>query len=217
MLEWIRQKPMSVKVSIIIVSLLIFYTIGCIPQDASKQRYGWWFALPVATAIGSSMVLAWSIISRFRYHISSEENRQTIPEPYRRQRNIVLLAKTMFWIWSLGWVIYFVAIGFVNRPHVGAEVLLRSAVASLDLFWMDIDTNVLDALKGHDVLKGMLVCASFAAVVCLATLIMSLVLSRLMAFLHLKNITINSDRNHLYVFFGLGDASKILAKSILRR
>lgn len=215
-LEWIRQKPMSVKVSIIIVSLLIFYTIGCIPQDKSEQRYGWWFALPVATVIGSSMVLACSIINRFRYHISTKETRPTIPESYRRQRNIVLLAKAMFWIWSLGWGIYFVAIGIAHQPHVGAEVLLRSAVASLDLFWMDIDTNVLDALDSHDVLKGMLVCASFAAVVCLATLIMSLVLSRLMAFLHLKNITINSDRNHLYVFFGLGDASKILAKSILR-
>lgn len=216
MLEWIRQKPMSVKVSIIIVSLLIFYTIGCIPQDKSEQKYGWWFALPVTTAIGSTLVLAWSIINRFLYHISSEENRPAIPESYKRQRNIVLLAKTMFWIWSLGWVIYFVAIGLVKPPHVGAEVLLRSAVASLDLFWMDIDTNVLDDLGGHDVLKGMLVCASFAAVVCLATLIMSLVLSRLMAYLHLKNIIINNERNHLYVFFGLGDASKILAKSILR-
>lgn len=215
-LEWVRQKPMSVKVSIIIVSLLVFYTIGCIPQNATEQKYGWWFALPVATVIGSSMVLACSIINRFRYHISTKETRPTIPESYRRQRNIVLLAKAMFWIWSLGWVIYFVAIGIAHQPHVGAEVLLRSAVASLDLFWMDIDTNVLDALDSHDVLKGMLVCASFAAVVCLATLIMSLVLSRLMAFLHLKNITINSNRNHLYVFFGLGDASKILAKSILR-
>lgn len=216
MLEWVRQKPMSVKVSIIIVSLLVFYTIGCIPQNATEQKYGWWFALPVATVIGSSMVLACSIINRFRYHISTKETRPTIPESYRRQRNIVLLAKAMFWIWSLGWVIYFVAIGIAHQPHVGAEVLLRSAVASLDLFWMDIDTNVLDALDSHDVLKGMLVCASFAAVVCLATLIMSLVLSRLMAYLHLKNITINSERNHLYVFFGLGDASKILAKNILR-
>ena len=147
MLEWIKQRPMSVKVSIIIFSLVTFYTIGCIPQNVEEQKYGWWFALPVATAVGSSMVLAWSIISRFRYHISREGNRQTIPEPYRRQRNIVLLAKAMFWIWSLGWVIYFVAIGIVKQPHVGAEVLLRSAVASLDLFWMDIDTNVLDALE----------------------------------------------------------------------
>lgn len=217
MLEWIKQRPMSVKVSIIIFSLVTFYTIGCIPQNVEEQKYGWWFALPVATAVGSSMVLAWSIISRFRYHISREGNRQTIPEPYRRQRNIVLLAKAMFWIWSLGWVIYFVAIGIVKQPHVGAEVLLRSAVASLDLFWMDIDTNVLDALEEHDVLKGMLVCASFAAVICLAILIMSLILSRLMAYLHLKNITINSERNHLYVFFGLGDASKILAKDILEK
>lgn len=213
LLEWFRHKPMSAKVVTILAFLCLLFMFGCISQDLNNQKYGGWFALPVALAIGSTIVVIWSLIQRYRYRLRKDE-RQTIPESYRRQRNLVLLAKVMFWIWCCGWVIYFVAIGVAKQPHVGAEVLLRSAVASLDLFWMDIDSNILDAIKGHDVLKGMVVCASFAAVICLATLILSLVLSRLMAYLHIRHISINSQQNHIYVFFGLNEASKLLAKDI---
>lgn len=213
LLEWFRHKPMSAKVVTILAFLCLLFVFGCISQDLNNQKYGGWFALPVALAIGSTIVVICSLIQRYRYRLRKDE-KQTIPESYRRQRNLVLLAKVMFWIWCCGWVIYFVAIGIAKQPHVGAEVLLRSAVASLDLFWMDIDSNILDAIKGHDVLKGMVVCASFAAVICLATLILSLVISRLMAYLHIRHLSINNQMNHLYVFFGLNEASKLLSKDV---
>ena len=212
LLEWFRHKSMSAKVATILSFLSVLFVVGCISQDLNSQNYGGWFALPVAMAIGSTVVVIWALIQRYRLSVFYQNPK--LPDSYKRQRNLVLLAKVMIWIWGCGWVIYFVAIGIAKQPHVGAEVLLRSAVASLDLFWMDIDSNILDVIQGHDVLKGMLVCASFAAVICLATLVMSLVLSRLMAYLHIRHIEINSNHNHLYVFFGLNEASKLLAKDV---
>lgn len=210
LLEWFKRRRMSQRLVIIVGVLIAVFVFGCIPQ----QYYGFWFALPVALFIGSTVVVGWSVMRRIRFWGAEKENNALVPEPYRRQSNLMLLAKTMVWIWTCGWVIYFVAIGVSMQPHVGAEVLLRSAIASLDLFLMDIDSNILDAIQGHDVLKGMIACASFAAVVCTAILILSLVLSRLMAYLHVQHITVDNKHNHLYVFFGLNDASKLLANDI---
>ena len=215
-LEWLRKRPMPVKIVLILSSLTVLFVLGCNSYDG-EAHYGSWFALPVSVAIGSTCVLAWAIIQRYKVRFKSLEDRPVIPEAYRRQRNLVLLAKTMLWIWCCGWVIFFVAISVGKQPHVGAEVLLRSAIASLDLFLMDIDSNTLDAIQSHDVLKGMISCASFAAVLCTATLIMSLVLSRLMAYMHIKHIKIDNAHNHIYLFFGMNDASKLLAKDVYEK
>ena len=215
-LEWLRQRPMPVKIVLILASLTVLFVLGCRSYNGETAHYGSWFALPVAMAIGSTCVLVWAIIQRYKIRFKPLENRPVIPEAYRRQRNLVLLAKTMLWIWCCGWVIFFVAISVGMQPHVGTEVLLRSAIASLDLFLMDIDSNTLDAIQSHDVLKGMISCASFAAVLCTATLILSLVLSRLMAYMHIKHIKVNNTHNHVYLFFGMNDASKLLAKDVYK-
>ena len=215
-LEWLRKRPMPVKIVLILATLATLFVLGCNSYDG-EAHYGSWFALPVSVAIGSTCVLAWAIIQRYKVRFKSLEDRPVIPEAYRRQRNLVLLAKTMLWIWCCGWVMFFVAISIGRQPHVGAEVLLRSAIASLDLFLMDIDSNTLDAIQSHDVLKGMISCASFAAVLCTATLIMSLVLSRLMAYMHIKHIKIDNNHNHIYLFFGMNDASKLLAKDVYEK
>ena len=216
-LEWYRHKLMSTKVVFIFFFLAILFSFGCISQDRDSQYYGGWFALPVAMAIGSTIIVGWSILQRYQYRFTNRNNKSSLPELYRRQRNLVLLAKVMLWIWSCGWVLYFVAIGVIKPPHVGAELLLRSAIASLSMFLMNIDSNIVDGLEEHDVLKGMIVCTCFSAVICTALLIMSLVLSRLMAYLHIKHLKIDNNRNHLYLFFGLNDASKLLANDILKK
>ena len=216
-LEWFKRCPMSVRVVITIVCLLMLFIAGCISHDINSQHYGAWFALPVAMAIGSTILVVWSIIKRYRYRFYNEENRVALPEASRRQKNLIFLANTMFWVWSCGWVVYFIAISIGKQPHVGAEVLLRSAVASLDLFLMDIDSNILDAIQNHDILKGMIACISFAAVICTAILIMSLILSRMMAYMHIKHIKVDDTHNHVYIFFGLNDASKLLSKDIYKK
>lgn len=216
-LGWLKRRPMSTKVVLILLSLATLFILGCRTYDGDTSHYGSWFALPVAMAIGSTCVLVWAIIQRYNFKTKPLEDTPVIPEAYRHQRNLNLLAKTMLWIWCCGWVIFFVAISIGKPPHVCAEVLLRSAIASLDLFLMDIDSNTLDAIQSHDVLKGFISCASFAAVLCTATLIMSLVLSRLLAYMHIKHIKINNVHNHIYIFFGMNDASKLLANDVYNK
>ena len=101
---------------------------------------------------------------------------------------------------------------------VNAEYLLRSIVCSLNLFMLNIDSNVLDGVKEHYYLKGLISIQAVLSFSCTVGLLISLVYARVKAFFILhKRTTIDKDHNHLYVFFGLNEPSKLLAKSIRER
>lgn len=213
-LERYKHKPMSSKVLIAMVALAVIFILGCIPKAYNSQEYGGWFALPVMMTIGTFLAICIKLYKRIRAGFDSSEKLKHIPNNVRRQHNLRLLALFIAWIWSCGWILYFIAIGVAYKPHVGSEVFMRSALASINLFVMNIDSNIIDSIWSHDVLKGMICCAGFAATLCTVILIMLLVVYRLMAYLHISNLVINDQRNHLYVFFDMCDASKFLAQSI---
>ena len=213
-LEWYKHKPMSSKVLIAMVVLAVIFIFGCIPGAYNSQEYGGWFALPVMMTIGTFLAICINLFKRIRTGFDSTEKLKHIPNNVRRQHNLRLLALFIAWIWSCGWILYFIAIGVAYKPHVGSEVFMRSALASINLFVMNIDSNIIDSIWSHDVLKGMICSAGFAATLCTVILIMLLVVYRLMAYLHISNLVINDQRNHLYVFFDMCDASKLLAQSI---
>ena len=213
-LKWFKGRHFSSKIVITILLFALLYAIGCVPQDIKEQNYGGWFALPVLTIIASTTIVIKSLVSRFRFRLHNKNDNSPLPEIVRRRRNLQLLVKIMFWVWSCGWLFYFLAIGIVRMPHVGDEVLLRSAIASLNLFLMNIDSTIISEIQGHDILKGLISCTSFSAVFCTILLVLSLVLYRLSAYLHIRHILINNEHNHIYLFFGINDASKLLAKSI---
>ncbi len=209
-LAWIRRQPVTGKVVAILVILSVVFAIGLIPQGVGRLCYSGWFAIPVVIAIGFTLLLLKTIRQRFQNHIDSSKK----PDAYKQQQNLKLLAIVMAWVWSCGWVLHFVAISMTKHPHVGAELFFKSAICSFQLFVMNFDGNLLDAIATHDVLKGLIVCTGFLAVLCMATLIVSLVISRLMSSLHVRHLTINEQHNHLYIFFGIDEASKRLAEDI---
>ena len=213
-LKWFKGTHFSSKIVITILLFAILYAIGCVPHDVNNQNYGGWFALPVLTIIASTTIVIKSLVSRFRFRFNNKNDDSPLPEIVRRRRTLQLLVQVMFWVWSCGWLFYFLAIGIVRMPHVGDEVLLRSAIASLNLFLMNIDSTVISEIQGHDILKGLISCAGLSAVFCTILLILSLVLYRLSAYLHIRHILINNEHSHIYLFFGINDASKLLAKSI---
>ena len=212
-LEWYKRKPTSSKVLIAMSILALIFVISCIP-NAHKDEYGGWFALPLMMALGFFIAICQNLNKRIKQRRNQKESDEHLPKALIRQHNLRLLALIMAWIWSCGWVVYFVAIGVSYRPHVGSEVFFRSALASLQLFVMNIDSNIIDSIWSHDVLKGMICCAGIAATICTVILIMLLVVSRLMAYLHINNLAINNQRNHLYIFFDICDASRLLAQNI---
>lgn len=96
-----------------------------------------------------------------------------------------------------------------------AEYLLRSLVCSFQLFAASIDSNVLDEIKGHEYVKGLISLQAILSFACTIAILISLAYARVRAYIKLhKQTTIDESQNHLYVFFGMNDPSKLLAKSI---
>lgn len=209
-----KRQSLFHKVVTLLVIIALMFGLGNIPFHLSALNYGIWFALPVMVLLVSTYIVIAAIVNLFK--ISSDCGREdlSVPETYKRQRNLWLMAKIVLWVWSFGWVVYFVAISVAKQPHVGSEVLLRSAICSLQLFAANMDSNIVDDIETLELLKGLLSSVCFAATICTAIVIMSLVMYRLVAYLHIRHLAINSKRNHIYVFFGMNHASDILAKDI---
>ena len=135
----------------------------------------------------------------------------------QKSQNIKLLGSLMFLLWSLGWGLYLQAFLYYPPEHhfVNSELLLRSAIASLDLFMLDIDSNILDVIKEHEFLKGAIAFVSLLSFACTVGLLVSLVYARLAAYLKLRFFTKVSDNHpHLYVFWGINAQTEQLAKSV---
>ena len=98
---------------------------------------------------------------------------------------------------------------------INAEYLLRSLACSFQLFTGSIDSNVLDGIRDHQYLKGLISLQSILSFCCTIAVLLGLVYARAMAYYKLHRRTkIDSSHNHMYVFFGMDDSSCMLAKSI---
>lgn len=209
--EWLNGRKHTGRWAVVGGALVLFFLVGCLSQPEHEQHYGGWFALPVAVMAISLTVLAVSI-----KRTADATDSSTLPPNQRWQRSLLLLTKFMVTVWCFGWVLYFIAMGLVHRPHVGAELLIRSAVYAIDLFVMEYENLLLDAIASHDILKGLIVCTGFVATLCTTILLLGLVMSRIIAHLHLRHLKIDQRHGHLYIFFGINDASRLLVADILK-
>lgn len=206
-----KKWPFSYKIGAIFAFIVLFFGFGNIP---SGWNFGIWFTLPVIALVVSTYLVFADIWRRLKISKNQQQLSSNVPETFRQQRNLLLMGKFIFWVWSFGWVIYFIAISLDNQPHVGADVIIRSGIGSLRLFASYIDSIVFGAIGPHEILKGLLSSTCFVATICTVILLMSLVLSRLLAYLHIRHLLISEKRNHVYLFFGMNDASMLLANDI---
>jgi len=135
----------------------------------------------------------------------------------RKAQHVKMLGSTMFLLWVIGWNLFIQAFLRYEEPDhyfVNSELLLRSAIAALDLFMLDIDSNILDQIKGAAELKGAISFVSILAFSCTIILLLSLVSERLLAFIRLKFTRVRKECPHVYVFFGLNEETEILAKDV---
>lgn len=134
-----------------------------------------------------------------------------------KTQNIKLLGGLMLLLWSLGWGLYLQAFLYYPSEHhfVNSELLLRSAIASLDLFMLDIDSNILDVIKEHEYLKGSIVFVCLLSFICTVGLLVSLVYVRLDTYIKLRFFTkVDGRHPHLYVFWGINTQTELLAMSV---
>lgn len=127
---------------------------------------------------------------------------------------LFLATGTALYLWAFQWeTVDDRAFRFVN-----AEYLLRSLVCSFQLFTASIDSNVLDGIRGHEYVKGLISLQAILSFSCTIAILISIVYARVRAFVKFHRLTtINQSHNHMYVFFGMNESSRLLAKSIKDR
>lgn len=117
-------------------------------------------------------------------------------------------------------IVFYSTIDGSETGHVrfsNAEYLLRSLICSLDLFMLDVDSNILDRLDDKPLTKALISIQAVFSFSCTVMAVAGLVYSRLNAWYKLTYKTkINSTHNHLYLFFGVNEPSETLVKDIVR-
>lgn len=143
----------------------------------------------------------------------------------KKERFLLFLVSMMLLFLATGTALYLWAFQLENEDSINnkegvflftnAEYLLRSLVCSFQLFTASIDSNVLDGIKSHEYVKGLISLQAILSFACTVAILISLAYARVRAYIKLhKQTTIDESQNHLYVFFGMNEPSKLLAKSI---
>lgn len=143
----------------------------------------------------------------------------------KKERFLLFLVSMMLLFLATGTALYLWAFQLEHEDSINneegvflftnAEYLLRSLVCSFQLFTASIDSNVLDGIKGHEYVKGLISLQAVLSFACTIAILISLAYARVRAYIKLhKQTTIDESQNHLYVFFGMNEPSKLLAKSI---
>ena len=138
----------------------------------------------------------------------------------QKERFFLFLVSLMILFLGTGTALFlwaFHTIGSEDSSHrfVNAEYLFRSLVCSFQLFTANIDSNVVDAVGSHKYIKGLISVQAVLSFACTLAVLISLAYVRMKAYLKLHRQTkISNDHNHLYVFFGMNEPSRLLAKSI---
>lgn len=97
------------------------------------------------------------------------------------------------------------------------ELFFRSLICSFDLFLLDIDSNIIDRIDTHTVLKTWIFIQAILSALCTAIIFLSLIIARISALWKLNIKTkISNDKSHLYLFFGLNNITEILAKDVIK-
>lgn len=170
----------------------------------------YWF--PKLFVFFSFFILVWRIIRFFLYSYS--EN--------KRIKGLWLLASGMFFVWSVGLWLYMYAIAnnsgitcYVAKTEVSVlELWFRSAVASFGMFMFNIESNILDQINDLPLVRGLISFLSLFASVLTIWLIVCLFGARLQSAILSWWSSLFSSNKELCIFWGINEASKLLADSI---
>ena len=168
--------------------------------------------IPLCLFMVSSITVVWRIVCIKRD--STIENRKI--------KRLWLLASIMLLVWSIGFGLYMYAIdnnskwlddGNYNPPS-SLELIFRSAVASLALFAFSIESNIIDAVNHLPHIKGFISLLSFIAGSLTIWMFLNLFGARLWESLKTWWNSKKMSDGELCIFFGINEATLLLADSI---
>ena len=203
------------------ISGILFAGILCAVLFVNNV-YFVWILVAIAMTLAASRV--WKFGIRWKNGLDNKVARQ--------ERFLLLLVSLMVFFLTTGTALYLCAFSYEatdSQPSgdccgngefafINAEYLFRSLACSFLLFTGNIDSNVLDGIREHSCLKGLISLQAFLSFLCTAAVLLSLVYARFFAYYKLHARTkMDVLHNHLYVFFELNESSRQLAKSIKER
>lgn len=189
---------------VILLLVLIFIFAGGTP--------GFWLYILICAYIAVRLLL--SISRSFRKSRYKDETIQ-------REFILKLAARGIGFFFVAGNILYSYVLIVIGKQlgleYTNVELVVRSITCSLDVFILDVDTNLLDRLDDNPVIRGLIMVQSILALACTFTLILSLIYSRLKAYYLLHKCTkVTRERCHLYLFVGIDENSRYLASDIKR-
>ena len=137
-----------------------------------------------------------------------------------RSRQLKALATTMVFVWAVGLLLYMEALGSGAGTFSSLELFFRSALCSLGMFAFQVDGDVFANITGESdtpLIRGVISVTTVVASLLTVLMLVSLVATRLWAYLRLLFSSLRATvfpRRRLFVFFGINDASKVLAEDI---
>lgn len=181
-------------------------------------------ALTIILFVTGGFIFLYSLIGQLRNALIKPAHRL-----YTKDFSLKFMGTLMCLLFTVGTLLYlrvFYLIGHdaYVRSDVGndvlfsnAEYLFRSMICSLDLFTLDVDSNLLDRLDHHAGLKGLITFHAAISFACTVAMLIGLVYSRLHAYYKLNYATkISASKNHLYLFIGNNEPSELLIKDIVK-
>lgn len=187
-----------------------------------SENFGFWLTIGILAFGG--LTLLYSLVSQIKNALIKPAHRL-----YAKDFSLKFMATLMGLLFTIGTLLYlrvFYLIGHdkVVTADVGhpiyfsnAEYLFRSMICSLDLFTLDVDSNILDRLDSQSGLKGWITLHAAISFACTVAMLVGLVYSRLHAYYRLNYATkINDGKSHLYLFFGSNEPSELLIKDIIK-
>lgn len=207
-----RQHPYLRGAAVIAVALL---SVGLIALSGEAG-----LAVIVGAMSLFGVALLWSLVSQLRDACHKPAQRL-----YARDFSLKFLATLMGFFLIAGALMFIYVFRLIGSAPVdghmvrfsNTEYLLRSLICSLDLFMLDVDSNILDRLDQYPALKGWISVQAVLSFSCTVAVLLGLVYSRLGAYLKLNYRTrIGRSRSHLYLFFGNNHPSQLLVRDIVR-
>lgn len=208
------RPPSYLKGALLLIFIAVVLSLIFVSGDI-----GMWFCIGILTLAGLSLLI--SLVTQLQSAFLRPARRL-----YAKDFSLKFLATLMGFFLVLGTLLYLhvfqtiVLDGKLEGKAVefsNAEYLLRSLICSLDLFMLDVDSNILDRLDGHAALKGWLAIQAALSFACTVAILVGLVYSRLHSHYRLNYATRITDRkNHLYLFFNNNEPSELLIKDIVK-
>lgn len=211
------KQPSYLKGGLLLIGIALIVSLISVSGD-----FGMW--LTVGFFALGGLTLLYSLVSQVKNALIKPAHRL-----YAKDFSLKFMAALMGLLFTIGTLLYLRVFYLISHDAMvtddvghpiyfsNAEYLFRSMICSLDLFTLDVDSNILDRLDHHAILKGWITLHAALSFTCTVAMLVGLVYSRLHAYYRLNYATkINDDKNHLYLFFGNNEPSELLIKDIVK-